>query len=408
MGARAHPPCGCGATGRRTGLRHRSMRVRIPPSALTPCLRSSTGEHRVPNPGTEVRLRSEASTRHRGREARRAPAKRAHGGSNPPGVSERETMRRGGSTHEHQDFRPDRPAKPGAARALHDRRRRRVRRSLRRPSPGLLAADRRRHRLRGLRLAVGCRLRHRLRQQGGAHRSHPRRPRSARRCRSAHGRDHESHLVRHGRARAGARRPSRAREDPVGRLRTAAQARAARGVAARHRGLGQPLRQPHGGRGGRDLGRRPLRLAWLRPQDGVGLPRPRPGPAVRRPRKRGRDGLAAGALRGRLRARRLVRLGDGARGRVRVRGPRRRRVEGARDPRRRGDARGAQPPQLRVAGGALRPLVLGHPEGLHAGSSGSGGLRRRLDGRRLRHPRGRRRPRGARSRCTRRCTARAA
>ena len=38
------------------------------------------------------------------------------------------------------------------------------------------------------------------------------------------------------------------------------------------------------------------------------------------------------------------------------------------------DARGAQPPQLRVAGGALRPHVLGHPQGLHAGPPGQEGF----------------------------------
>ena len=86
---------------------------------------------------------------------------------------------------------------------------------------------------------------------------------------------------------------------------------------------------------GQDLGRRPLRLARLRPQDGVGLPRARAGPAVRRQGDRGRDGLAAGAVRGRLRARRVVRRGDGAGGRVRLRRPRHRRRQGARDPRRR-------------------------------------------------------------------------
>ena len=41
--------------------------------------------------------------------------------------------------------------------------------------------------------------------------------------------------------------------------------------------------------------------------------------------RRGRDGLAAGAVRGRLRARRVVRRGDGAGRRVRLRRPRRRR-----------------------------------------------------------------------------------
>ena len=57
---------------------------------------------------------------------------------------------------------------------------------------------------------------------------------------------------------------------------------AARGVAARHGRLGQPLRERDGGRGRPRLGRRALRLARLRPQDGVGLPRARAGSAVRR------------------------------------------------------------------------------------------------------------------------------
>ena len=184
--------------------------------------------------------------------------------------------------------------------------------------------------------------------------------------------------------------PSGARGDPDRRVRAAAQARPAGRVAARHGRLGQPLRQPDGGRGQPHLGRRPLRLARLRPQDGVGLPRARAGPAVRRSSAGGRDGLAAGAVRGRLGARRVVRGCDAARGRLRLRGPRHRRRQGARDPGRDGGARGAQPPQLRVAGGALRPHLLGDPEGLHAGPPGPGGLRRRLDGRRVGDPRGRR------------------
>ena len=52
-----------------------------------------------------------------------------------------------------------------------------------------------------------------------------------------------------------------------------------RRVAARHGRLGQPLRQPDGGRGREGVGRRPLRLARLRPQDRLGLPRARPGHA---------------------------------------------------------------------------------------------------------------------------------
>ena len=178
-------------------------------------------------------------------------------------------------------FGDGRRAQPRAARALHGGRRRRVRRPLRRPSPGLLAADRRRHRLRGLRLAVGRRLRHRLRQQGGAHRADARRSRRARRRRVDHGRDHAPDLVRHGRAGAGARRPPGARRrSATADFAPQRKLVAARRVAARHGRLGQPLRQPDGGRGGPDLGRRPLRLARLRPQDRVGLPRARAGPAA--------------------------------------------------------------------------------------------------------------------------------
>ena len=67
--------------------------------------------------------------------------------------------------------------------------------------------------------------------------------------------------------------------------------------------------------------------------------------------------------------------------------------------------RGAQPPQLRVAGGAPRPHLLGDPQGLHAGAAGPGGLRRRLDGRRVGDPRGRRVRTRPRSRCSRPSTA---
>ena len=52
--------------------------------------------------------------------------------------------------------------------------------------------------------------------------------------------------------------------------------------------------------------------------------------------------------------------------------------------------------------------LLGDPEGLHAGPAGPGGLRRRLDGRRVGDPRGRRVAEDAASRSTRRCTAPAA
>ena len=223
-----------------------------------------------------------------------------------------------------------------AAEAVHGGRRRRVRRALRRPPPGLQPADRRRHRLRGLRVAVGRRLRHRLRQQGRADRP------DARAISTSLGGVEPvmGEITRRISFGMGVPAPERT-DHPVldairnGRLRAAAQARAAGRVAARHGRLGQPLRQRDGGRGRPGLGRRPLRLARLRPQDRVGLPRARAGPAVRRPGGRGRDGLAAGAVRGRLRARRVLRRRDGAGGRVRLRRPRHRRRQGARDPRRR-------------------------------------------------------------------------
>ena len=54
-----------------------------PPSAR---LRSSGEEHRASNPEAEVRILSGALTTPWPRRARRAPAKRVHGGSSPPGV----------------------------------------------------------------------------------------------------------------------------------------------------------------------------------------------------------------------------------------------------------------------------------------------------------------------------------
>ena len=139
-----------------------------------------------------------------------------------------------------------------AARALHGRRRRRLRRAVRRPSPRLQPADRRRDRLRGLRVAVGCRLRHRLRQQGGLHRADAGRPRGARRRRADHARDHAS-----GSRSAWASRPRSAADHPVldkirsGRVRSrSASSRRTPSQPARHGRIRQPLRQPDGGRAG--------------------------------------------------------------------------------------------------------------------------------------------------------------
>ena len=87
----------------------------------------------------------------------------------------------------------------------------------------------------------------------------------------------------------------------------------ARGVAARHGWVGQPFRQPARGRGGQGLDRRPLRLARIRAPNGVGLPRTRAGPRLRRQGARGRDGLAPGPVRDRLRAWVVVHRSDGTR-----------------------------------------------------------------------------------------------
>ena len=290
----------------------------------------------------------------------------------------------------HQDVRPRRRAEPRAARAVHAGGRRRVRRAVRRPSPGLQPADRRRHRLRGLRLAVGRRLRHRLRQQGRPHRPDARPTSTLLGGVEALMREITSRIS------FGMGVPAQERVDhPVlekirdGRLRAAAQARAAGRVAARHGRLGQPLRQSDGGRGRPCLGRRPLRLARLRPQDGVGLPGAGPGPAR----------SASGRTRARWTRRpccsRSARS-SATRTSPRWSWPASTRYAG-RDVvvdkvleilgARRG-ARGAQPPQLRVARGAPGPHVLGDPEGLHARPARPGGLRRRLDGRRVGDPGG--------------------
>ena len=200
-----------------------------------------------------------------------------------------------------QDLRRRRRPQPRAARALHGGRRRRLRRPLRRPPPGLQPADRRRDRLRGLRVAVRRRLRHRLRQQGRADRADPCRPRRARRRRGGSW----ARSPAASRSAWACRRPSA----PTTRCSTRSATRTSRRSASSRQlaesqlgtvGIGQPLRERDGGRGRPHLGRRALRLARLRSQDRLGLPRARAGTRVRRQGARGRDGLAAGALRGRL------------------------------------------------------------------------------------------------------------
>ena len=313
------------------------------------------------------------------------------------------------SSDEDQDVRARRRAEPQAARALHGRRRRRVRRAVRRPPPRLQPADRRRDRLRGLRLAVGCRLRHRLRQQGRLHRADasPTSTRSAASSGSC------------ARSRAGSRsawaspRQERADHPVLDKIAAAEfepQRKLAQNAANQLGTVGSGnhyvnLMEDEQGRiwvgvhfGSRGFGHKTasgfLALAQGLPFDGRAAEGEMDSPPVL---------LELGTELGDV-----LHRGDAARRRVRLRRPRRRRRQGARDPRRRRDPRGAQPPQLRLARGARWPHLLGDPQGLHPRPTGPGGVRRRLDGRQLGHPRGRRVRRGRASRCSRRCTAPAA
>ena len=175
-----------------------------------------------------------------------------------------------------------------------------------------------------------------------------------------------------------------------GRLRAAAQARPAGRVAARHGRLGQPLRQPDGGRGGpvwvgvhfgsRGFGHKTasgfLALAQGLPFDGRASEGEMDSPPVL---------FEVGSELGESYVAAMELAGDYAYAGRDIVVDKVLEILGADV-----DARGAQPPQLRVAGGALRPHLLGDPEGLHAGPAGPGGLRRRLDGRRVGDPRGRR------------------
>ena len=122
------------------------------------------------------------------------------------------------------------------------------------------------------------------------------------------------------------RRPPGARRDPRRRLRAAARAARPRRQAARHRRRRQPLRRPVRRRAGPRLGRRALRLARLRPQDRVRLPRAGAGTAVRRARAEGEMDAPPIAARGRLASSGRLRRGDEARRPLRLRRPRRRRA----------------------------------------------------------------------------------
>ena len=296
--------------------------------------------------------------------------KARHGGSSPPGVSaEPNDNEKGGTNDEHdQDVRRGRRAQPRAARALHDGRRRRLRRAVRRPSPWLQPADRRRDRLRGLRVAVRRRLRHRLRQQGCLRPSSrgPTSTRSAASSRSC------------ARSRAGSRsawacrppsasitRCSTGSAAPTS-LRSASCAAAPSRSSARS-APGNHYVEPDGGRGRPHLGRGALRLARLRPQDRLGLPRARAG--TRRSTRGRREGemdsppvlFEVGSELGESYIAAMELAGEYAYAGRDVVVAKVLEILGAE-----AMPRGAQPPQLRVAGGAPRSHLLGRAQGLHA------------------------------------------
>ena len=85
------------------------------------------------------------------------------------------------------------------------------------------------------------------------------------------GRIMQRHLLRDGCAGARAGSIIRCSPDPRRGVRSAAQAGGARGVPAGNSRFGQPLRQPHGGRGRSRVGRGALRLPRVRAQDGIGF-----------------------------------------------------------------------------------------------------------------------------------------
>ena len=145
--------------------------------------RSSVEEHRASTPGAEVRPLSRAyDTVAERRGTRLQSAARRFDSAR---CLRHPTMRKEEAMSNDQDVRRGRRSAASSSSSAAWRGRRRLRRPVRRPSPGLQPADRRRDRLRGLRLAVGRRLRHRLRQQGRPDGADPRRPRRARRRRGA-------------------------------------------------------------------------------------------------------------------------------------------------------------------------------------------------------------------------------
>ena len=270
---------------------------------------------------------------------------------------------------------------------LHGDRQCRRRRHLRRRSPRLRAAGRRRHRLREADQHLRRRLRHRLRQHGGAPRHavlgdrRPRRPdhpgRGAGRSRSASAAP-TSERVEHALFDdADAWRESDMeayRQKAVTQLGTVGSGNHYVDLMRDEAGFVW-IGVHFGSRGlGHTSATRYLKAAGGK--DGMNVP-----PAVIDEDQRARPPLH----RGDAACRPLLLCGPRVGGRAR-----------AQDHRRQRHRHGAQPPQLRLAREPQRPRSLGRPQGRDAGVSRSAWLRRRLDGRRRRHPRGRRQRGGAR------------
>ena len=224
------------------------------------------------------------------------------------------------------------------------------------------------------------------------HRADPRRPRRARRRRADHGRDHAADLVRHGRARDASASTTRC-STQIRNAEFAPQRKLAQLAESQLGTVGSGnhyvnLMEDEDGRvwvgvhfGSRGFGHKTA----------SGLPRARAGPA--RSTARRTEGemdsppvlFEVGSELGDAYVAAMELAGEYAYAGRDVVVAKVLEILGAE-----AVARGAQPPQLRVAGGALRPHLLGDPQGLHARAAGPGGLRRRLDGRRVGDPRGRR------------------
>ena len=275
-------PPGCGAAPR--VVRPTTAGV-ADPSQLAPRLRSSVGRA----PGFDPGRRGSTplggfdciavTTPWPSGEARACNAR--HGGSTPPGVSVDATMREEESDEHDQDVRPGRRSAASSSSSAAWR--------PATPSFGVLCADHHPGYSQpigggiayegyvspsGVGYDIGCGnkaartelTRADLDALGGVERGH--------------GRDHAADLVRHGRAGA-AERADHPVLDAIRNADFAPQRKLAQLAESQLGtvGSGNHYVNVMEDEEGRDLGRRALRLARLRPQDGLGLPRARAGPA---------------------------------------------------------------------------------------------------------------------------------